>query len=413
MAPKMRSGSASRWWSRTAPARTGRSRPRASRRPTPDGHTILFGTTGNLAVNPVLYAGRPGMDMARDFTPLSHVASLDFVLVVNPQVPAKSLKELIELAKAKPGGMFFGSSGNGGLPHLSGELLNLQAGMRTVHVPYRGSAPAFTDLISGQVQFVFDALAIAQPHIESGRVRALATTGPKRMKALPDVPAAKETLPNFEVVNWYAMSMRAGTPPEIVTRLQQEVALALRQPDVAAARGRARARSRRQHARGVRQVSAGRDRQVGRGDQDGGDQGGVGRSCRSPIVDGSVTQMQLQCRASVDAPAEQMHTQSQSPSQSPLQISFSKLSVKSKSETGIRRVTAARSEYRWIRAARPQPQSIVTPLALIIAPHFSTSVPTKVLRYAGERNSGATAVTPAFFNRSMVKGVFSDWVVAS
>jgi tripartite-type tricarboxylate transporter receptor subunit TctC len=199
----------------------------------PDGHTILFGTTGNLAVNPVLYAGRPGMNMAQDFTPLSHVASLDFVLVVNPSVPANSLNELIGLAKAKPGQMFFGSSGNGGLPHLSGELLNLQAGIHATHVPYRGSAPAFTDLISGQVQFVFDALAIAQPHIESGRLRALATTGPKRMAALPNVPAAKDTLPNFEVVNWYAMAMRAGTPAEIVSRLHQEVAGALRQPDVA------------------------------------------------------------------------------------------------------------------------------------------------------------------------------------
>jgi tripartite-type tricarboxylate transporter receptor subunit TctC len=199
----------------------------------PDGHTILFGTTGNLAVNPVLYAGRPGMDMAREFTPLSHVASLDFVLVVNPAVEAKSLKELIELAKARPGEILYGSSGNGGLPHLSGELLNLQAGIRARHVPYRGSAPAFTDLIGGQVQFMFDALAIAQPHIEAGRLRAIATTGPKRMATLSNVPAAKEILPDFEVVNWYAMSMRAGTPPEIVTRLQQEVVHALRQPDVA------------------------------------------------------------------------------------------------------------------------------------------------------------------------------------
>jgi len=195
-----------------------------------DGHTILFGTTGNLAVNPALYAGRPGMDMEKDFTALSQVASLDFVLVVNPSVPAKSVKELIELAKTKE--IFFGSSGNGGLPHLSGELLNLQAGIRTVHVPYRGSAPAFTDLISGQVQFVFDALAIAQPHIEAGRIRAIATTGPKRMAALPDVPVARDTLPNFEVVNWYGMVVRAGTPAEIVTRLHQEVAAALRDPEV-------------------------------------------------------------------------------------------------------------------------------------------------------------------------------------
>jgi tripartite-type tricarboxylate transporter receptor subunit TctC len=199
----------------------------------PDGHTILFGTTGNLAVNPVLYAGRAGMNMERDFAPVSQVASLAFVLVVNPSVPAKSLAELIELAKARPGEILFGSSGNGGLPHLSGELLNLQAAIRTGHIPYRGSAPAFTDLISGQVQFVFDALAIAQPHIESGRLRPLATTGPKRIAALPDVPLAKETLPSFEVVNWYGMVVRAGTPAAIVSRLHQEVVHALRQPDVA------------------------------------------------------------------------------------------------------------------------------------------------------------------------------------
>jgi tripartite-type tricarboxylate transporter receptor subunit TctC len=198
-----------------------------------DGHTILFGTTGNLAVNPVLYAGQPGMDMQRDFAPLSQVASLGFVLVVNPSVKANSLKELIDLAKANPGTMMFSSSGNGGLPHLSGELLNLQAGIRTQHVPYRGSAPAFTDLISGQVNFMFDALAIAQPHIEGNRLRAIATTGPKRMAALPNVPAANETLPKFEVVNWYAMAVRGGTPPAIISRLQQDVARALTQPDVA------------------------------------------------------------------------------------------------------------------------------------------------------------------------------------
>jgi tripartite-type tricarboxylate transporter receptor subunit TctC len=197
-----------------------------------DGHTILFGTTGNLAVNPVLYPGQPGMDMEREFAPLSHVASLGFVLVANAEVPAKSLEELISLAKAKPGELLFGSSGNGGLPHLAGELLNLQAGITTRHVPYRGSAPAFTDLLSGQISFMFDALAIAQPHIQAGKLRALATTGPKRMPALPDAATANETLPKFEVVNWYGMILRAGTPPAVISRLQQEVDHALRQPDV-------------------------------------------------------------------------------------------------------------------------------------------------------------------------------------
>jgi tripartite-type tricarboxylate transporter receptor subunit TctC len=196
-----------------------------------DGHAILFGTTGVLAVNQALYPDK--VDLLRDLAPLSHVASLDFVMVVNPEVPARTLPEFIALAKAKPGELNFGSSGNGGLPHLSGELLNAQAGIRTVHVPYRGSAPAYADLIGGRVQFMFDAFAIGRPHIEAGRVRALASTGSKRMATLPNVPTMKETLPEYEVQNWYGMSVRAGTPEAAINRLQQEVAAALRQPDVA------------------------------------------------------------------------------------------------------------------------------------------------------------------------------------
>ncbi|MGK7870265.1 Bug family tripartite tricarboxylate transporter substrate binding protein [Falsiroseomonas sp. E2-1-a20] len=197
-----------------------------------DGHAIFFGTTGNLAVNPVLYPTMP-VDVLRDFAPLSHVASLAFVMVVNPQVPARTLAEFIALAKSQPGKLNFASSGNGGLPHLSGELLNAAAGIQTVHVPYRGSAPAFTDVIAGQCQFMFDALAIAQPHIESGRVRALATTGPGKLAALPDLPVAKDTVPGFEVTNWYGMSLRAGTPAAIINRLHRDVAAALAVPEVA------------------------------------------------------------------------------------------------------------------------------------------------------------------------------------
>jgi tripartite-type tricarboxylate transporter receptor subunit TctC len=199
----------------------------------PDGYTVLFGTLGNLALNQLLYVGRPGIDMEKDFTPLSHVASLPFTLTVNSEVPAKSVKELIDFAKARPGRVYFGSSGKGGLPHLCGELLNLQAGIKTVHVPYRGSAPAFTDLASGQVQFIFDAYATALPFIQSGRIRLLATTEPTKLKALTGVPPVKETLPDFDVGNWYGMVVRAGTPPAAVARLSEEVAHALRQPDVA------------------------------------------------------------------------------------------------------------------------------------------------------------------------------------
>jgi tripartite-type tricarboxylate transporter receptor subunit TctC len=198
----------------------------------PDGHTILCGTTGNLAVNQALYPDRPGTNMERDFTAVSQIASLGFVLVVGPTMPAKSFAELIDIAKSRGGQVFFGSSGTGGLPHLCGELLNLQAQVHTVHVPYRGSAPAFTDLISGQVQYVFDAVAIALPHITSGSIAPLAVTGPTPIAALPGVPLAKATLPEFEVVNWYGMVMRKGTPAKIVSRLQQEVAFALRERDV-------------------------------------------------------------------------------------------------------------------------------------------------------------------------------------
>jgi tripartite-type tricarboxylate transporter receptor subunit TctC len=197
-----------------------------------DGHTIFFGTTGNLAVNPALYPNA-GFDLLRDLAPLSLVASLAFVMVVNPAVPAQTLSEFIALAKARPGRLNFASSGNGGLPHLSGELLNAAAGIDTIHVPYRGSAPAFTDVIGGQVQFMFDALAIAQPHIAAGRVRALGITGPRPLAALPGVPVMQATVPGYDVVNWYGMSVRAGTPPAIIARLQAEVAAALAVPEVA------------------------------------------------------------------------------------------------------------------------------------------------------------------------------------
>ncbi|WP_426958470.1 Bug family tripartite tricarboxylate transporter substrate binding protein [Muricoccus radiodurans] len=197
----------------------------------PDGHSMLFGTTGNFAVNPVLYAN-PGFDIERDLAPLTQVASLPFLLMINPSVPAQSFPELIALAKARPGALNFCSSGNGGLPHLSGELMNMLAGTRISHVPYRGSAPALNDLIAGQVQILFDVLAIGQPHIESGRVRALATTGPTRMELFGGLPPTAETVPGFEVVNAYGMLVRAGTPAAIVQRLQAEIAGVMTLPDI-------------------------------------------------------------------------------------------------------------------------------------------------------------------------------------
>jgi tripartite-type tricarboxylate transporter receptor subunit TctC len=198
-----------------------------------DGYTILCGTLGTLSVNQSLYAGRPGTDMAKDFMPLSHIASLPLTLTVHDSVSVKSVKELIEYAKARPGEVLFGSSGIGGLPHLCGELFNAQAGIKTIHVPYRGSSPCFTDLASGRVHFVFDAYAIALPFIQSSNIRLLATTEPTKLKALAGVPPMKDTLPDFNVANWYGMVVRRGTPPAVVSRLNEEVIHALRLPDVA------------------------------------------------------------------------------------------------------------------------------------------------------------------------------------
>jgi tripartite-type tricarboxylate transporter receptor subunit TctC len=198
-----------------------------------DGYTILCGTMGALAVNQLLNAGRADVDMEKDFVPLSHIASLPMVLCVNSALPVRSVAELIAYAKARPRQVFFGSSGIGGLPHLCGALFNLQAGVETVHVPYAGSAPSFTDLARGQVQFDFDAYAVALPFIHSGHVRMLAATAATRLNALAGVPTMKETLPAFAVANWYGMVMRAGTPPAAVARLNQELQHALRQPDVA------------------------------------------------------------------------------------------------------------------------------------------------------------------------------------
>jgi len=198
-----------------------------------DGYTILCGTLGTLSVNQSLYAGRPGTDMEKDFMPLSLIASLPLTLTVHNSVPVKSVKELIEYAKARPNQVLFGSSGIGGLPHLCGELFNAQAGIKTVHVPYRGSSPCFADLASGRVQFVFDAYAIALPFIQSRTIRLLATTSPTKLKALAGVPPMKDTLPDFNVTNWYGMVLRKGTPPAVVSRLNDAVVHALRQPDVA------------------------------------------------------------------------------------------------------------------------------------------------------------------------------------
>jgi tripartite-type tricarboxylate transporter receptor subunit TctC len=197
----------------------------------PDGYTMLLGTTGNLSVNPSLYSSLP-FNMERDFTPLTQTSSLPFLIYVHPSLPARTLGQLIALAKANPAKMNYYSSSSGGLPHLAGEWLNTVAGIRTIHVPYKGSAPGMADLIGGHVQFGFDAVSIGLPHVKSGRLRAIATTGKARLALLPDVPPAHETVSGFEVVNWYGMVLPAGTSRDVVARLHMEIVKAMNIPDV-------------------------------------------------------------------------------------------------------------------------------------------------------------------------------------
>jgi tripartite-type tricarboxylate transporter receptor subunit TctC len=191
----------------------------------PDGHTVFFGTMGNLAVNPVFLPDLP-FSMERDLVPVTQVVSTSFLVYVNPAVPAKTVSELIAHAKANPGKLNFCSSGNGGAPHLAGELFNSMAGVSIVHIPYKGSAPCVSDLLGGQVQMTFEAVTIGLPHVQAGKLRALATTAATRLPMV-DLPPVAETLPGYEVDNWYGMVAPAGTPRAAVQRLRDEIVSAM------------------------------------------------------------------------------------------------------------------------------------------------------------------------------------------
>jgi tripartite-type tricarboxylate transporter receptor subunit TctC len=200
-------------------------------RAAPDGHTFYMGTAGHLSVNPALYPKMP-FNIGRDFMPVSQVVSLPFLLYAHPSLPAKTLGELIAYAKANPGKVTWSSSGDGGLPHLTGTLLNLVTGMDTRRIPYKGSAPAFNDLLGGRVQYCIDAVSIGLQQVKAGRLLALAVTGPARLPLLPEVPAMKETLPDLVVLNWYGMVLPASAPREVVTRLHAEVVKAMKAPEI-------------------------------------------------------------------------------------------------------------------------------------------------------------------------------------
>jgi tripartite-type tricarboxylate transporter receptor subunit TctC len=198
-----------------------------------DGYTFFFGTSGNFCVNPT-FVPNLTFNVDRDFVPVSEVVSTPFLLYVNPSLPVHTLAEFVAYVKARPGKVNYSSSGSGGAPHLTTELLNQAAGLKTVHIPYKGSAPAMADLIGGQVQYQFDAVAIGLQQVKAGKLKALATTGATRLEVLPDVPRANETLPGFVVVNWYGMVAPAGTSRDIVVRFQQALAKAMQDPEIRA-----------------------------------------------------------------------------------------------------------------------------------------------------------------------------------
>jgi tripartite-type tricarboxylate transporter receptor subunit TctC len=196
----------------------------------PDGYTLLLGTVSSHAIAPSVYKKMP-YDPIADFAPVSLVALTPYIITVNANVPARTLGDLIALAKAKPDTLNFGSSGNGTTPHLAGELFNTMAGTKIGHVPYTGSAPMVNDLLGGQVQVAFDNTVI--PNIKAGKLRGLAVTGPARLAAVPDIPTAAEAgLPGYEAVGWMGLYGPKGMPTPIVARLATETAKVMGSPDV-------------------------------------------------------------------------------------------------------------------------------------------------------------------------------------
>ena len=197
----------------------------------PDGYTIFMNTSGIHAINPLLYS-KMGFDPAKDLAPVVPLVALNNVLVANPSFKVGSVKELVALAKAQPGKITYASSGSGTSIHMSGELFKYMTGVDILHIPYKGSAPAVTDLIGGQVNIMFDNIPSSLPHIKSGKLHALATTGSKRDPALPELPTIAEAgVPGYEAGVWFGLSAPAGTPKEIIARLNAEGVKATKSPE--------------------------------------------------------------------------------------------------------------------------------------------------------------------------------------
>jgi len=198
----------------------------------PDGYTWLLGANNIFVTNP--HVGKTPFDVFKDFTPISQVALVPFVLVVHPSVPAKNVAELVAYAKANPDKLNYGSSGNGSPQQLASEMLNHAAGIQMQHVPYKGAVPAITDLLGGRIQVFIGAINSLLPHIKEGKLRLIAGAGGKRFAAFPDVPEMAETLPGVALDVWLGVFMPAGVPKEMVTKVNADIARVLQLPDVKA-----------------------------------------------------------------------------------------------------------------------------------------------------------------------------------
>ena len=201
-------------------------------RAAPDGYTLLLATTGVMSINHRLYRNLP-FDALKDFAPVTQIGALPLILIVHPSLPAKSVKELIAIARAAPGQLSYASSGVGSATHMTSELFRMMARVDILHVPYKGSGQAMADLVGGQVGIAFDQITSSLPQVQAGKLRALAVTSAKRFPSVPNLPSVAEAgVPGYESVSWNGLAAPANTPREIVSRIQSEVAAALKAADM-------------------------------------------------------------------------------------------------------------------------------------------------------------------------------------
>lgn len=195
-----------------------------------DGYTLLM-VPVTYAVTPSLFKKMP-YDAVKDLAPVAQVAAAPFILVVHPTLPVKTVRELITLARSRPGQLNYASASTGGMPHLAGELFNTMTGVKMVHIPYKGAAPATTDLLAGQVSLMFNNMLSAMPHVKNNRLRAIAVTSSKRSAAVPELPSIAETVPGYEASGWYGAFAPAATPRELIAKINADMNRIMKMPDV-------------------------------------------------------------------------------------------------------------------------------------------------------------------------------------